>query len=103
VLSTLVRLIKGLDTKKLALAATAGQAVGSAAPERSVASVLLTGGSTVATVVLHDATGATNAVITLAAATGESFAFAPATPVPFALGIYAVVTGTGATALVAYN
>ena len=66
-------------------------------------SVLLAADGAIATIVLYDNTAASGTIIAkLKTADGSTVQFSPSVPIACNLGIYADITGTGATAIVAY-
>lgn len=69
----------------------------------ALCSVVLTGGSDAATLVLYDNTAASGSkLVTLKAAANTSVVYAPAQPVAAGKGIYADISGTGPAAYVSY-
>ena len=70
----------------------------------ALVSVLLTAGSDLATIVLHDNAAAASGVelCTIKAAANTSVVWTPTNPYVFSNGIYATVTGTSPTAAVVH-
>jgi len=67
-------------------------------------SVILTGGSDAATVILYNNTAGSGTVICkLAAAAGTTVSWSPPKPLNCQVGIYATITGTAPSVTVAYG
>lgn len=70
----------------------------------SLVGVVLTAAAADASLILYDASSATGTVLcTLAAVQKTSVSFTPVAGIAFAIGCYADITGSGATATVVYT